>query len=118
MSPESTSANPHPRADVLQPSRMRPVAFEAGVAAGLFLIYLFSFGDRSPVHNSEMLFGQDGWSILRNLADDRPYPWNPQTHLLYHVLLESGGIRPGSRSPRSPWPWAAHNLFAFYLPLR
>lgn len=42
----------------------------------------------SPVNGPDEVFGQDSAYIIRSLADDQPYPWNPQNHLLYHTLVE------------------------------
>lgn len=55
----------------------------------LVAIYWASFDRTSPPFRDEV-FGQDTKHILRYLSAGRMYIWNPQNHLLYHVLVEWG----------------------------
>ncbi len=43
-----------------------------------------------PLHGPLEAFDQDSTYLLRGLAAGEFYRWNPQNHLLYHVLVESG----------------------------
>jgi hypothetical protein len=63
---------------------------EFAVIIGLFAVFLTSFEMPSPVHGPGEIFGQDSVHILRMLSEGETYRWNPQNHLLYHVLLERG----------------------------
>lgn len=63
---------------------------EAAVLAGLFVLHLLSFGLGSPVHGPREIFAQDSVFILDSLLSAERYPWNPQSHVLYHLLVEWG----------------------------
>ncbi len=63
---------------------------EASLLLGFFLFYLFSFSPSSAVNGPTEIFGQDSVYILKYLDQARPYRWNPQSHLLYHVVVEQG----------------------------
>ena len=63
---------------------------EGALIAALFLLYLFCFPLASPVHGPFEVFDQDSAYLLESLVRDEPYAWNPQNHLLYHVLVELG----------------------------
>jgi hypothetical protein len=67
-----------------------PAAIEIAVIVALFAMDLSSFGASSPVHGPLEIFGQDSVYLLESLAQGVVYPWNPQSHLLHHVLLERG----------------------------
>jgi hypothetical protein len=60
------------------------------VVAALVAFHLVSFGPGSPVHGPNEIYAQDSVYILEALAEDEPYPWNSQNHLLYHFVLELG----------------------------
>lgn len=57
-------------------------------------LYFFSFSLSSPVNGlgqgPKELFEQDSRYILDSLIDGGPYRFNPQHHLLYHVIVERG----------------------------
>ena len=63
---------------------------EVAVVLGLCGLQLASFGPGSPVHGPWEIFAQDSAYIWQSLADGTRYPWNPQNHLLYHIVLEAG----------------------------
>lgn len=63
---------------------------EAAVVASLCGLQLVSFGPGSPVHGPWEVFAQDSVYIWESLANGTRYPWNPQSHLLFHVVLEWG----------------------------
>jgi len=66
-------------------------ALEWVLIGTLVVIYGASFGINSPVNGlGEIyeLFDQDSRYIIKSLADNVPYQWNPQSHLFYHCLTE------------------------------
>jgi hypothetical protein len=63
---------------------------EGALIAGLSLLYFFGFPLASPVHGPYEVFDQDSAYLLESLVRGEPYAWNPQNHLLYHVLVELG----------------------------
>ncbi len=56
----------------------------------LVCLYFFSFPPGSPVFGPSELFKQDTIHIKKHLIINKPYRWNPQHHLLYHVMVEGG----------------------------
>jgi len=61
------------------------------------LLFAFSFKLSSPVHGlystkdfPTEVFDQDSRYIIDALVNGEPFPYNPQHHLLYHVLTEWG----------------------------
>lgn len=64
--------------------------FEATVLLGFFIFYLLSFAPSSAVNGPTEIFGQDSLYLLKYLDQGKPYRWNPQSHLLYHVVVEQG----------------------------
>ncbi len=63
---------------------------EYAVVVLLFALYLGSFSLASQINQAEV-FAQDSLHILQSLAsDDARYAWNPQNHILYHVLVDAG----------------------------
>ena len=98
MSTTLQQPNDHP---LLGSARLRespaPVAstraaslIEAAVLLGFFLFYLLSFAPTSAVNGPAEIFGQDSVYLLKYLDQGRPYRWNPQSHLLHHVVVEQG----------------------------
>jgi hypothetical protein len=76
-----------------QDARMTPkvsAITEVLVIVALFLFFLASFDIKSAVHGPTEILDQDSSWILSSLAENEPYRWNPQNHILYHVMLESG----------------------------
>jgi hypothetical protein len=71
-------------------NRLRRLSIDSFVIAALTAAYLLSFDATSAVNGPTEVFQQDTVYILQALNEQRPYPWNPQNHLLYHVLLETG----------------------------
>jgi hypothetical protein len=75
---------------------------DLGVVAALCALYALSFDPRSAVNGA--LFQTDSVYILDSLAHANAYPYNPQNHLLYHLLVERGyalwraGFGPGPGS--------------------
>jgi hypothetical protein len=65
---------------------------EAAVIAALFALYLASFGPSSPFYGPREVFAQDSAYLLDALARGVTYPWNPQNHLLHHVVVEGGYV--------------------------
>ncbi len=98
---------------------------ELALAALLSLGYLLSFGPRSPLHGPFEVFAQDSAFLWDALVRDRIYPFNPQSHLLHHTLLEKGHelwlviFEPGRMAS---WLYlktvAASSGFAFLVALR
>jgi hypothetical protein len=62
---------------------------EQVVIALLTLLYWLSFDVDTAFFDVEV-FGQDTRYILRDLVAGRPYSWNAQNHLLYHMLVDGG----------------------------
>jgi len=71
-------------------SERRVLFLEGAVLLGLFFFHLFSFDIFSPVNGPYEVFAQDSVYILKALEAGSDYPWNPQSHLLYHVVVEAG----------------------------
>ena len=63
---------------------------ESCVMACLCALYAFGFGPLSPAHSALEIFGQDSYYLIESLWRGGVYPWNPQNHLLHHILLDSG----------------------------
>jgi hypothetical protein len=63
---------------------------EAVFIFGLFLFNFYSFELSSSVNGPGEVFGQDSVWILQSLANHQGYPWNPQNHILYHLLVKAG----------------------------
>jgi hypothetical protein len=63
---------------------------EYGLIAVLTLIYLLALPPSSPLYGPKEAFEQDTAHIINCLAEGKPYPYNPQHHLLYHYLVERG----------------------------
>ncbi len=70
-------------------SRIRS-ALDLLVIAALCLLYLMSFDLTSEVNGPYELFQADGVYIIGGLGRQIRYPFNPQNHLLYHVLVDGG----------------------------
>lgn len=99
MSPDTPVTSPEPLtpaqpdAPIASPRRRREwwaIGSEVAVLAALFFFYLGSFKQSSPVNGPFEVFAQDSVFILDSLADAEPYPWNPQSHILYHYAVERG----------------------------
>ena len=60
------------------------------VIAALVFGYYASFELTSEVNGPYELFQADGIYIIGGLGRQEPYPFYPQNHLLYHVLVENG----------------------------
>ncbi len=84
-------ASPH-SARLIAPAErtVLATALEASLLLCFFLFYLFCFEPLSAVNGPAEIFGQDSVYILKYLDQARPYRWNPQSHLLYHVVVEQG----------------------------
>ena len=67
-----------------------PSMSEACIILGLCVLYAFGFGPGSPAHSALEIFGQDSYYLLESLRRGVIYPWNPQNHLLHHVLVDGG----------------------------
>ncbi len=74
----------------LKPGNRWGLAAEAALIVGFCLLYFFGFPQSSPVHGPFEVFDQDSAYLFESLAEGVPYAWNPQNHLLYHVLVEVG----------------------------
>lgn len=81
-----------PRLARLSPSLARRWPRNADLLSvlGFFFLYLYSFGIQSPVHGPAEVFGNDSVQLLFSLSSGSRYPWSPQNHVLYHVLVEWG----------------------------
>ena len=68
----------------------RATKVEAALLVAFFFFYLVCFSPSSAVNGPTEVFGQDSLYILKFLDQGQPYRWNPQSHLLYHVVVERG----------------------------
>jgi hypothetical protein len=66
------------------------LAVEGAVVLGLFLFYLSSFDLTSAVNGPYEVFAQDSVYILKYLDRGKTFRWNPQSHLLYHYVVDRG----------------------------
>lgn len=67
------------------------VSLEFFLIAALVVVYAASFNLTSVVNGLGKryeIFGQDSRVIILALADQEPYKWNAQNHILYHWLME------------------------------
>jgi hypothetical protein len=81
-----------------RPPGVVPACLEGVWIACIAAAYLTSFGPSSPAHGPDEIFDQDSPHLVGALAAGTPYPWNPQHHLLFHVIAEdTDALLPGTR---------------------
>ncbi len=81
---------PAPPPHLHPPAPRAPWLPEALTLLLLFALHLASFGPASPLHGPGEVFDQDSGFILESLVVGERYPWNPQNHVLYHLVVERG----------------------------
>jgi hypothetical protein len=85
--------SPTPSLDAVRAApadRWPALCVEAAVIVGLFFFYLTCFDRSSAVNGPFEIFGQDSIYIFDALKKRKPYPWNPQSHILYHTVVDAG----------------------------
>lgn len=86
----------------MSPESKRLRSLEGALVLALGILYAFSFRQESAVNGlgrPHELFEQDSRYFILSLAENTPYPFNPQHHLLYHLLTKSAYDR-----ARGIWP--------------
>lgn len=70
--------------------RRTALIVESVLLLGFFVFYLASFRLSSAVNGPYEVFAQDSVYILRYLERGKRFRWNPQSHLLYHWVVDHG----------------------------
>ncbi len=68
---------------------MLAVPLDRLIIAALLAVYALSFQVDSLINARVEVLSQDSWHMIDAVADNKPYPFSPQHHILVHVLVDA-----------------------------